>query len=258
MVNAILALSALGYGVAYEPIKKGLEALENFTLEKEDEMILQSCISPVWDTALSALALLYSGMDRDHPAINSACKWLVSKQVFCKGDWSVKRPDLQPGGWAFEFDNDWYPDVDDTAVVLMLLNRHADRPFVTPESLQCGLRWTLGMRGKDGGWGAFDVNNNLRILNQLPFGDLEAMIDPSTPDITGRVLELLGLIGFAPSHDIVRKAIRFLKKNQEEGRNVVGQMGRKLHLWIQLGTRRPGRDRGRHVKALYAKNSEVV
>ncbi len=225
MVNSILALSALGYGLAYEPIKKGLEALENFTLEKDDEMILQSCISPVWDTALSALALLYSGMDRDHPAINSACKWLVSKQVFCKGDWSVKRPDLQPGGWAFEFDNDWYPDVDDTAVVLMLLNRYADRSFVTPESLQCGLRWTLGMRGKDGGWGAFDVNNDLRILNQLPFGDLEAMIDPSTPDITGRVLELLGLIGFAPSHDIVRKAIRFLKKNQEEDGTWWGRWG---------------------------------
>ncbi len=225
MVNAILALSALGYGVAYEPVKKGLEALEKFTVEKADEMILQSCISPIWDTALTALALLYSGMDRDHPAINCASKWLVSKQIFSKGDWSVKRPDLQPGGWAFEFDNDWYPDVDDTAVVLMLLNRHADRPFVTPESLQCGLRWILGMRGKDGGWGAFDVDNNLGILNQLPFGDLEAMIDPSTPDLTGRVLELLGLVGFAPSHDIVRKAIRFLKKKQEEDGTWWGRWG---------------------------------
>jgi squalene-hopene/tetraprenyl-beta-curcumene cyclase len=225
MVNAILALSALGYGVAYEPVKKGLEALENFTVEKADELILQSCISPIWDTALTALALLYSGMDRDHPAIDSSCKWLVSKQIFSKGDWSIKRPDLQPGGWAFEFDNDWYPDVDDTAVVLMLLNRYADRPFVTPESLQCGLRWILGMRGKDGGWGAFDVDNNLGILNQLPFGDLEAMIDPSTPDLTGRVLELLGLVGFSPSHDIARKAIRFLKKKQEEDGTWWGRWG---------------------------------
>jgi squalene-hopene/tetraprenyl-beta-curcumene cyclase len=225
MVNAILALSALGYGVAYEPMKKGLEALENFTVEKDDEIILQSCISPVWDTALTALALLYSGMDRDNPAINHACKWLISKQIFCKGDWSVKRPDLQPGGWAFEFDNSWYPDVDDTAVVLMLLNRYADRSFVKPESLQSGLRWILGMRGKDGGWGAFDVDNNLGILNQLPFGDLEAMIDPSTPDLTGRVLELLGLVGFSQSHDIVRKAIRFLKKNQEEDGTWWGRWG---------------------------------
>ena len=225
MVNAILALSALGYGLAYEPVKKGLEALENFTVEKDDELVLQSCISPIWDSALTALALLYSGMDRDHPAINSSCKWLVSKQIFCKGDWSVKRPYLQPGGWAFEFDNDWYPDVDDTAVVLMLLNRYADRSFVTPESLQCGLRWILGMRGKDGGWGAFDVNNDLRILNQLPFGDLEAMIDPSTPDLTGRVLELLGLVGFSQSHDIVRKAIRFLKKKQEEDGTWWGRWG---------------------------------
>lgn len=225
MVNAILALSALGYGTAYEPVKKGLEALENFTVEKADEVILQSCISPVWDTALTALSLLYSGLDRDHPAIHSACTWLVSKQIFSKGDWSVKRPDLQPGGWAFEFDNDWYPDVDDTAVVLMLLNRYTDHSSVTPESLQCGLRWILGMRGKDGGWGAFDVDNNLGILNQLPFGDLEAMIDPSTPDLTGRVLELLGIVGFAPSHDIVLKAIRFLKKKQEEDGTWWGRWG---------------------------------
>jgi squalene-hopene/tetraprenyl-beta-curcumene cyclase len=225
MVNSILALSALGYGTAYEPIKKGLEALKNFCIEKSDELVLQSCISPVWDTALTSLALLYSGMDRDHYANTSACRWLMSKQIFCKGDWSVKRPDLQPGGWAFEFDNNWYPDVDDTCVVLMLLNRYADRPFMQSESLHAGLRWILGMRGKDGGWGAFDVDNNLRLLNQLPFGDLEAMIDPSTPDLTGRVLEILGLVGYSPSHDIVRRAIKFLKKNQEEDGTWWGRWG---------------------------------
>jgi squalene-hopene/tetraprenyl-beta-curcumene cyclase len=225
MVNGILALSALGYGSAYEPIKKGLEALENFTIEKDDEIVLQSCISPVWDTALTALALLYSGMDGDHPAIDSACRWLVSKQIFCKGDWSVKKPDLQSGGWAFEFSNNWYPDVDDTSVVLMLLNRCDDRPFVTSDCLHKGLNWVLGMRGKDGGWGAFDVDNNLKILNQLPFGDLEAMIDPSTPDLTGRVLELLGLTGYSPSHEIVIKAIRFLKKEQKEDGTWWGRWG---------------------------------
>ena len=225
MVNSILALSSLGYGTAYEPIRKGLEALENFCIEKNDELVLQSCISPVWDTALTSLALLYSGMDRDNHSLASACEWLVSKQIFCKGDWSVKRPDLHPGGWAFEFDNNWYPDVDDTCVVLMLLNRYADRRFVTSESLHGGLRWILGMRGRDGGWGAFDVDNNLRLLNQLPFGDLEAMIDPSTPDLTGRVLEILGLVGYSPSHDIVRRAIRFLRKQQEEDGTWWGRWG---------------------------------
>lgn len=225
MVNSILALAALGYGTAYEPIKKGLEALNNFCIEKSDELVLQSCISPVWDTALTALSLLYSGMDRNHYAVHSSCSWLVSKQIFCKGDWSIKRPDLQPGGWAFEFDNNWYPDVDDTCVVLMLLNRYADSEFVPSENLHSGLRWVLGMRGKDGGWGAFDVDNDLRLLNQLPFGDLEAMIDPSTPDLTGRVLELLGLVGYSPSHDIVRKAIKFVKKQQEEDGTWWGRWG---------------------------------
>ncbi|MGD0281284.1 MAG: squalene--hopene cyclase [Dissulfurispiraceae bacterium] len=227
MVNSILALSALGYGMAYEPIKKGLEALENFTIEKDDELVLQSCISPVWDTAMTALAFLYSDMDgeREHHAVSSACRWLVSKQIFSKGDWSIKRPDLQPGGWAFEFDNNWFPDVDDTSVVLMLLNRYADRAFVPSDCLHSGLRWILGMKGKDGGWGAFDVDNNLGLLNQLPFGDLEAMIDPSTPDLTGRVLELLGLVGYSLSHDVVRKAIRFLKKQQEEDGTWWGRWG---------------------------------
>ncbi len=225
MVNGVLALSALGYGTAYEPVKKGLDGLKNFTIEKDDELVLQSCISPVWDTALTALAMMYSGMDPDHRSLIAAGDWLISKQIFRKGDWSVKRPDLQPGGWAFEFDNDWYPDVDDTAVVLMLLNRYDDSEFVKTENLQSGLRWILGMQGKDGGWGAFDVDNNVRLLNQLPFGDLEAMIDPSTPDITGRVLELLGMVGYGPSHDVVLKAIRFLKKQQEEDGTWWGRWG---------------------------------
>jgi squalene-hopene/tetraprenyl-beta-curcumene cyclase len=225
MINSILALVAMGYDLSYEPIRRGLEALERFTIETDEELVLQSCISPVWDTALTSLALLYSGMERDHPSMEKVCRWLTSKQVFQKGDWSIKRPDLQPGGWAFEFENTWYPDVDDTAVVLMLLNRYADKDFITCENLEKGLQWILGMQGKDGGWGAFDVDNDMRILNQLPFGDLEAMIDPSTPDLTGRVLELLGLIGYELSNDTVQKAITFLKKNQEEDGSWWGRWG---------------------------------
>ncbi|MCL5023636.1 MAG: squalene--hopene cyclase [Nitrospirae bacterium] len=215
MVNSILALVAMGHDLSYGPIRRGLEALERFTIETNDELLLQACISPVWDTALTSLALLYSDMDRDHPSLLKACKWLASKQIFEKGDYNVKRPRLRPGGWAFEFENNWYPDVDDTAVVLMLLNRYADKEFISPENLESGLRWILGMQGKDGGWGAFDVDNDMRILNQLPFGDLEAMIDPSSPDLTGRVLELLGLHGSTPSDDVVRRALAFLKKTQE-------------------------------------------
>jgi squalene-hopene/tetraprenyl-beta-curcumene cyclase len=225
MINSLLALVAMGHDHSCESVRKGLEALERFTIESGDEIVLQSCISPVWDTALTSLALLHSGMDRDHPSLVEASRWLASKQIFRKGDWSVKRPGLTGGGWAFEFENSWYPDVDDTAVVLSLLNRYADKEFIDTGNMEKGLEWIFGMQGSDGGWGAFDVDNNAKILNHLPFGDLEAMIDPSTPDLTGRVLELLGLLGYRLSDNRVRKAIRFIKNTQEDDGTWWGRWG---------------------------------
>jgi squalene-hopene/tetraprenyl-beta-curcumene cyclase len=225
MVNAILALAALGYGLSDEAIRKGLEALERFIIEDEEELVLQSCISPVWDTALTALALIYSGMESDCPPIVKSCRWLASKQIFQKGDWSVKRADLKPGGWAFEFENNCYPDIDDTSVVLLLLNKYRDQEFIKAENLKAGLNWVLGLQGKDGGWGAFDVDNDMRILNYLPFGDLEAMIDPSTPDLTGRVLELLGSIGYELSDDKIKRAMEFIQKTQETDGSWWGRWG---------------------------------
>ena len=225
MVNSILALAILGYNVNSEPIKKGLEALKRFTIESDDDLTLQSCISPIWDTALTAEGLLSSGMEREHPAVVKACTWLASKQIFQKGDWSIKRPNLEPGGWAFEFDNSWYPDVDDTGLVLLLLYKFADTEYVKPENLEKGVNWILGMQGKDGGWAAFDVDNNFSLLNKIPFGDLEAMIDPSTADLTGRVLELLGTLKFKRSDPHVRRAIAFIKKKQEENGSWWGRWG---------------------------------
>ncbi len=220
IVNSMLALISLGddgvTGPAHGPVQKGFEALKRFTIETEDELLLQSCVSPVWDTSLTALALLHSGVSKDHPSLANACRWLSSKQIFRKGDWSIKRPDLEPGGWAFEFENDWQPDVDDTAVVMMFLNRYREGDLVSTEKLEWGLRWVLGMQGKDGGWGAFDADNNKEIANQIPFADLQAMLDPSTPDVTGRVLELLGMFGYRPTDDVVSRALGFLKRTQEE------------------------------------------
>jgi squalene-hopene/tetraprenyl-beta-curcumene cyclase len=216
MVYSIIVLSSLGHDLSYEPIRKGLEALERFTIEGESELVLQSCVSPVWDTAFTSLALLYSGAHKDTPSIKRAVQWLVGKQVLRKGDWSVKRPNLEPGGWSFEFENTWYPDVDDTAVVLMLLNRYIDGESVEPEKLHKALMWLLGMQGKDGGWGAFDVDNDFKIWNRTPVGDLEAMTDPSTADIAGRVLEVLGMLGFGMSDPAVRRAIGFLRRDQED------------------------------------------
>jgi squalene-hopene/tetraprenyl-beta-curcumene cyclase len=225
MVNSIWALVARGYNVSHGTIKRGLKAIDRFAIETKDELVLQSCISPVWDTALTALALEYSGVRKEHFSVLQAAKWLASMQIFRKGDWSVKLPDLPPGGWAFEFDNNWYPDVDDTAVVLMLLYRHLDKEFISPENLETGLRWILGMQGRDGGWAAFDVNNNMKLLNQLPFGDLEAMIDPSTVDLTGRALEVLGLAGYDMSSRPVKRGMAFIRKNQEQDGSWWGRWG---------------------------------
>lgn len=225
MINSILALTALGYPSASEPVRTGLEALKRFSLESDRELALQSCISPVWDTALTSLALVNSGAEKDNPSLVRACAWLASKQIFRKGDWSVKRPGLEPGGWAFEFENSWYPDIDDTAVVLLLLKKYADKDVVKRENLYKGLQWILGMQGSDGGWGAFDVDNDMRVLNQLLFGDLEAMIDPSTPDLTGRVLEVLGTFGFGSANEVVRRAVDFIKANQEPSGSWWGRWG---------------------------------
>jgi len=225
MVNSILALLALGKDLSCESVKKGFEALERFTIKKDEEHVLQSCISPVWDTALTCLGLLYSGMKAEHSCLVKACKWLAGKQIFQKGDWSMKRPGLKPGGWAFEFENSWYPDVDDTAVVLMALYQYRDKGIIDPQNFERGLQWIFGMQGKDGGWGAFDADNNMKILNQLPFGDLEAMIDPSTADLTGRVLELLGLLGYTLYHVSAKKAVEFLKRNQDADGTWWGRWG---------------------------------
>ncbi|HEY3278010.1 MAG TPA: squalene--hopene cyclase [Syntrophorhabdaceae bacterium] len=216
MVNSILALLIEGSPVSSQPVQKGFEALERFAIEREDELLLQSCISPVWDTALTALALSCSGLRETHVSMVSACDWLAGKQILKKGDWSVKRPHLEPGGWAFEFVNTWYPDIDDTAVVLMLLSRHSHQGFLQPQNFRKAVGWVLGMQGRDGGWGAFDVDNDMDLLNQIPFGDLEAMIDPSTPDITGRVLEMLGCIQYPINSKAVKEAFKFLKKTQEK------------------------------------------
>ena len=169
-INSILALLCRGHDISSEPIQKGLKALAACTIEREDELVLQSCISPVWDTALTALALSCSGLEQDHRALASACHWLAAKQIFKAGDWTVKRPGLEPGGWAFEFINTWYPDVDDTAVVLILLNNCGLRRFIKPENHEKAVAWVLGMQGKDGGWGAFDADNNMEVLNQIPSG----------------------------------------------------------------------------------------
>jgi squalene-hopene/tetraprenyl-beta-curcumene cyclase len=226
MMNSVLALLSLGYRPTDPVIIKGLEAIERFGIETSSEFRLQSCVSPVWDTAITVIALAESGLPATHPALVKAADWLVSKQVLRKGDWAVKNRKGKPGGWSFEFFNDFFPDNDDTAMVLLALG-HVRVPDeqTLKEACQRGLSWLLSMQCDDGGWGAFDMNNNRRLLNRIPFADLESLLDPSTSDVTGRIMELLGKLGYPPQHPLVRRALRFLRKDQCEDGSWYGRWG---------------------------------
>jgi squalene-hopene/tetraprenyl-beta-curcumene cyclase len=211
-----MALSALGYRNDHPVIKKALDAARELIWDYGDSALYMPCVSPGWDTALAARALLESGVGGDHRALKDASRWLIDHQIFKPGDWSIKRPNLEPGGWAFQFYNDWYPDVDDSAVILGVL---AETPFddaaARERSIRLGANWVMGMQSKDGGFAAFDVDNDSEWLRQLPIADVEAVIDPTCPDLTGRVLEMMAAVGYRLDHPVASGAIQWLKREQD-------------------------------------------
>ncbi len=216
MLNAILALHCLGYANDHPAVAKGLEALANFCIEDEESLLLQSCVSPVWDTALALVAMQEAGVPTDHPALTKAAQWLLDLEVRRKGDWQIKAPELEPGGWAFEFLNDWYPDVDDSGFVMLAIKDIKVRDKKHKEqAINRGIAWCLGMQSKNGGWAAFDKDNTKHLLNKIPFADLEALIDPPTADLTGRMLELMGNFKYPQSHPAAAKGLEFIKREQE-------------------------------------------
>ena len=193
-----------------------MEAVERFLIDKEEGTLLQACVSPLWDTAIAANALCDSGISLDHPALLKAAEWILSKQVVKEGDWFVKNPQAMPGGWAFEFYNELYPDCDDTAEILIFLNRvRLPNSYHKLKESERAVSWLLSMQCQSGGWAAFDINNEKKILNEVPFADHGAMLDPPTVDVSGRVLWLLGQIGFKRDHAKVEKVIGFIKDRQE-------------------------------------------
>jgi squalene-hopene/tetraprenyl-beta-curcumene cyclase len=216
MLNSILALHCLGYANDHPAVVSGLEALANFCIEDDDSLVLQSCVSPVWDTALVMVAMQEAGVPVDHPALVKSAQWLLDCEVRSKGDWKIKSPDLEPGGWAFEFLNDWYPDVDDSGFVMLALKDIKVRDKKQKDqAIKRGIAWCLGMQSANGGWGAFDKDNTKHLLNKIPFADLEALIDPPTADLTGRMLELLGVFNYTQNHPAVARALEFIKAEQE-------------------------------------------
>jgi squalene-hopene/tetraprenyl-beta-curcumene cyclase len=226
MVYSILALHYLGYSLEDPPVAKGLRAMEDFCLEDEEGLRMQSCISPVWDTALTALALLDCGEKPEHPALQRAGRWLIEKQVLTGGDWQVKNC-CPPGGWAFEFVNNKYPDVDDSAVVLVALERlkSAIPCDGVEQSLSRGLEWCLSMQCQNGGWAAFDKENTMMVLNRIPFADNEAMLDYPTADVSARVIEAMGTMGYGLTHRAARRGIEFLRNLQEADGSWWGRWG---------------------------------
>ena len=226
MMNSIFALMAFGHGPDDPLTFREIKEFSRFEIEDEETIRMQPCVSPVWDTCIAMVALEEAGLPPDHPALVKAANWILSKQVLGPGDWQVKNKDAEPGGWAFEFRNDFYPDVDDTAFVLMALQRvKYPEPARMEAAMRRGIQWLLSMQNRDGGWGAFDRDNNRKFLCNIPFADHNAMIDPSTADVTARVVECLGRYGWSAEHPVIQCAVKFLLQDQSKDGSWFGRWG---------------------------------
>jgi len=223
-VYSLLALKTVGYSLDHPALKKGLAGMHGRWMIRRDDgsLRVQACLSPVWDTGLALLALLESGAEPSQPSLQSASQWLLREEIRVAGDWCVQAPGVEPSGWSFEFENDLYPDVDDTAVVLLALQKAgaADEP-----TRQRALRWVLAMQSKNGGWAAFDKDNTSRLPALLPFCDFGEVIDPPSADVTAHVVEMLCAFGIDRRHPALRRALRYLYAQQEKEGSWFGRWG---------------------------------
>ena len=225
-VYSLIALKLRGYPLDHPVMRKGLEGFEGaFAVEDEHIFNPQACISPVWDAALAMIGLLDSGLPPDHPALVRAARWLLREQILSGGDWQVKAKGVQPGGWAFEFENDLYPDTDDSAEVLMALARTRLPDGRRKErALERGRSWLLGMQSKNGGWGSFDKDNTQKLVTEIPFCDFGEVIDYPTEDVTAHIVEALALLGDGDSQAVGR-ALDYLRREQRPDGSWWGRWG---------------------------------
>jgi squalene-hopene/tetraprenyl-beta-curcumene cyclase len=218
-VWGIVALTALGHGFEDKTLRKAVQGWQGFMVEDGDRLRPEACQSPVWDTGLAVLALRACGVPADHPQLAKAGDYLLREEVTVKGDWAVRRPDLAPGGWAFEYENDLYPDTDDTAVIALAL-----RELQTgDDAVRRGLDWLAGMQSKAGGWGSFDVDNSAMWLYKIPFCDFGKVTDEPTADVSAHALETLAPEG--RYGDTVERGLRWLLAEQEDDGSWFGRWG---------------------------------
>jgi len=215
-VYSLIALKLLGYPLDHSVMKKGIEGFDSFAVQDDETYNPQACISPVWDTALAMNGLLDSGLAPNHPMLVRAGRWLLREQVLGGGDWQVKAKGAEPGGWAFEFENDYYPDTDDTAEVIMALHRTKISDSKRKRrAIQRGVKWLLAMQSKNGGWGSFDKDNTQRLVTYIPFCDFGEVIDYPTEDVTAHIVECLGYLGYDKQAAPVRRALVYLRRQQD-------------------------------------------
>ncbi|HEY1449336.1 MAG TPA: squalene--hopene cyclase [Solirubrobacteraceae bacterium] len=233
-VYSLMALHVSGYPLDHPVMRRGLEGIDGFMVEDQDDSRgvgapagrsrrLEACQSPVWDTALSLIALSDAGLGEDHPALVRAGEWLLGEEVDVRGDWAVTRPRLKPGGWAFEFENDNYPDVDDTAEVVLALRR-VKRSAATDAAIARATRWLEGMQSASGGWGAFDAENTRTLVRELPFLDFGEVIDEPSADVSAHAIEMLAVLGIHET-PTARRGVRWLIEQQEDDGSWFGRWG---------------------------------
>ena len=231
-VYSLIALSSMGFSLDHPVIKKGLDGFRgkwSVTSEDCEALRVQACLSPVWDTCLAMRGLLDSGVPSDHPAIRRAADWLIGQEIRVKGDWSMYRPNLEPSGWAFEFDNVNYPDIDDSALIVgdLISTNMVDAAGERERTwaIKRAVNWLSGMQCSNGGWAAFDWNNDSRQLAKIPFADFGELLDPPSVDVTAHVLEMYGRLGCSLQHRAVRRGLAFIWDQQEHDGPWFGRWG---------------------------------
>jgi squalene-hopene/tetraprenyl-beta-curcumene cyclase len=224
MANAVMAYDTLGYPRDHPDYLTARQSIEKLLVVREDEAYCQPCLSPVWDTVLAVHTMMEAGENPNSPRMKRAFDWILEREITgVEGDWIWRRPGLEPSGWAFQYWNDYYPDVDDTAVAVMALDRAGDPRYLP--AIERATRWIIGMQSANGGWGAFDAENEYYYLNSIPFADHGALLDPPTVDVTARCLSMLLQLGYTAEHPAVAKAIEYLRREQEPDGSWYGRWG---------------------------------